>query len=197
MLVQLRAKWVNLELTHEARAHFFLTSLEGPIESVWLCGQVNDISQKVVFNHKEPNEIGWAGVTPADKQHHEPPPPTPPPPPPPPPPLRSPFSPVLFPFSSPPKPEEWRDLKRTWATSENTMARINRNQSYLQECTAGQIQPVAGAGRLLAAEEEEEELRASPRITNMCWLLFDRRRSVCLHSSTNTYIHINDGISRI
>lgn len=192
MLVQLRAKWVNLELTHEARAHFFLTSLEGPIESVWLCGQVNDISQRVVFNHKEPNEIGWAGVTPVDKQHHEPPPVSPPP--------SAPFFLYFsfFRFSSPPKPEEWRDLKRTWATSENTMARINRNQSYLQECTAGQIQPVAGAGRLLAAEEEEEEeLRASPRITNMCWLLFDRRRSVCLHSSTNTYIHINDGISRI
>lgn len=31
------------------------------------------------------------------------------------------------------------------------MARINRNQSYLQECTAGQIQPVARRGQVIGS----------------------------------------------
>ncbi len=47
----------------QGASSFLLASLQGPIESVCLCGQVNDISLRVVFNHKQTNEIGWAGVT--------------------------------------------------------------------------------------------------------------------------------------
>lgn len=49
----------------EGTSSFLLARLQGPIESVWLCGQVNDISLRVVFNHEQTNEIGCAGVTPA------------------------------------------------------------------------------------------------------------------------------------
>lgn len=152
----------------QGASSFLLASLQGPIESVCLCGQVNDISLRVVFNHKQTNEIGWAGVTSAINSITS----------------RSPtaslslslslrFSPFsilsfFFCFLHYLNPR-MRRFRRTWARNEDTMVQIKRNPSYLLEWTAGQIHPAArheqvigSGGAELRAWEVETVLQTSP-----------------------------------